>query len=236
MPSEQEPLVNGARFAGMDARLVSVNLGGPAEIALRDRVVITSIFKSPTAKRVAVRGINLEGDRQSDMRVHGGPYKAVYAYPSEHYAYWEAEFPETSLPFGAFGENLTTAGLLEEDVAIGERFRIGSATLQVTQPRMPCYKLALRLGRNDAVKKFWDSGYSGFYLSIIEEGELGQGDGIERVAGEESERITIAEVVGLHKGEVTDPGIFQRALGAPLHGSWKKDIREHWAESSLPLF
>ena len=219
-----------------DARVVSVNLGQPTEIVVRDRVVITSIFKTPTNKRVAVVGHNLEGDRQSDLRVHGGPYKAVYAYPSEHYAYWAAELPDVSLPFGALGENLTTVGLLEEQVAIGQSFRVGSAVLQVTQPRMPCFKLALRLGRNDVIKKFWTSGFSGFYFAVIKEGELGQGDAIERLDGTPAERITVAEVLGLYKGQITDPEIYERVLRAPLHGSWKKDIREHWEESSLPLF
>lgn len=217
------------------ARVVSVNLGQPTEIAVRDHLVLTSIFKKPTADRVPVLRHNLAGDRQSDLRVHGGPYKAVYAYPSEHYAYWAAEYPDFILPFGAFGENLTTAGLLEQHVAIGDSFRVGSAVLQVTQPRMPCFKLALRLGRNDVVKKFWLSGLSGFYFAVAEEGELGQGDRIERLAGTPEQQVTVAEVIGLYKGAITDPEIYARALHAPLHGSWKKDIREHWAQASLPL-
>lgn len=216
-------------------RVVSVNLGQPEEIDLKDRRVVTSIFKSPTLKRVAVRRHNLEGDRQSDLRVHGGPHKAVYGYASEHYAYW-AELLETDLPFGAFGENLTTAGLLEDSIAIGDRFRIGAAALEVTQPRMPCFKLALRLKRNDMVKKFWKSGFSGFYFAVVEEGELGQGDEIEQIGNAGSDRVTIAEVVGLYKGELTDPKIFERALRAPLRGSWKNDIREQWETRSLSLF
>jgi MOSC domain-containing protein YiiM len=223
-------------YAGSDLRIVSVNVGQPREVPAGERSVLTSIFKSPTAGRVAVRRNNLEGDRQSDLRVHGGPYKAVYAYPSEHYAYWTEQLPGMTLPFGAFGENLTTAGLLEDTVAIGERFRIGSAIFEVTQPRMPCFKLALRFGRSDMVKKFWKSGFSGFYLAVLEEGELGVEDAIEKVADTALERISVAQVVGLHKGEIDDAALFERALRAPLRGNWKNDIRERWTASSLPLF
>lgn len=219
-----------------DLRLVSVNLGQPAEIPLRDRAVITSIFKSPTTARVAVHPHTLEGDTQSDLRVHGGPYKAVYAYPAEHYGYWATQFPDMQIPFGAFGENLTTSGLLEENVAIGDRFRIGSAVLQITQPRMPCFKLALRFGHSDMVRRFWNSGYSGFYFSVVKEGELAHGDSIEQLTNASPDRITIAEVLALYKGEIDDPAIFKRALSSPLYGSWKKDINERWRESSLPLF
>jgi MOSC domain-containing protein YiiM len=237
MPVEPLRHSEQARWTGAsDLRVVSVNVGQPRQIPAGDRFVLTSIFKSPTESRVAVRSNNLEGDRQSDLRVHGGPYKAVYAYASEHYSYWHAELPGMMLPFGAFGENLTTAGLLEDTVAIGERFRIGSAILEVTQPRMPCFKLALRFGRSDMVKKFWKSGYSGFYLAVVEEGELGAGDAIEKLTDPAIERISVAEVVGLHKGEITDAEVFERSLRAPLRGSWKKDIRERWADSSLPLF
>jgi MOSC domain-containing protein YiiM len=225
-----------AVHAAGDLHLVSVNVGRPREIELRDRVVVTSIYKSPTTSRVAVRGHNLEGDRQADLRVHGGPYKAVYAYPSEHYSYWGAQLPEMPLTYGAFGENLTTAGLLEEEVAIGDQFRIGSTILEVTQPRMPCFKLALRFGQSDMVKRFWRSGFSGFYLSVLQEGELGVEDKVERLTTVKPGRITIAEVVGLHKGAITDQDVFERALAAPLRGSWKQDIRERWQASSLSLF
>ena len=218
------------------SHLVSVNLGQPIEVPARDRPVLTSIFKAPTTSRVGVYRDHLEGDRQADMRVHGGPYKAVYAYPSEHYDYWATQLPGASIPFGAFGENLTTDGLLEDSVAIGDRFRIGSAILEVTQPRMPCFKLALRFGRSDMVKRFWTSGYSGFYFAVVEEGELGQGDVIERLTGSSPDQITVAEVVGLHKGKIKDSEAYERALAAPLRGSWKKDIRERWANTSLPLF
>lgn len=219
-----------------DSRVLSVNVGQPIEVLAGHRPVLTSIFKSPIARRVAVHRHNLEGDRQADLRVHGGPYKAVYAYPSEHYSYWAAELPDLSFPFGAFGENLTTFGLTEDAVQIGERFRIGSAILEVTQPRMPCFKLGLRFGRSDMVKRFWKSGHSGFYLAVMQEGELGPGDAIEKLADMQPDGISVAEVVGLYQGAITDSDLFDRALRAPLRGSWKNDIRELRAQRSLPLF
>jgi MOSC domain-containing protein YiiM len=216
-------------------RLVSVNVGQPREIALKDRVVLTSIFKDPVQGRVAVRRHNLEGDRQADLRVHGGPYKAVYAYPSEHYSRWAEELPETNFPWGVFGENLTLAGLTEKEALIGDWFRAGSAVLKVTQPRMPCYKLALRFQRADMVKRFWQKGLPGIYFAIVEEGELEAGDSFELIH-REPESISVADVVRLYKREVDNEQLFERMLRAPLCGSWKQDIRERWAERPLSLF
>jgi len=205
------------------AHVVSVNVGTPRQVPLPGGVVATAIWKSPVAGRVALRGYNLDGDRQADLRVHGGPNKAVYLYPSEHYPYWAGELPDAELAPGAFGENLTTAGVLEERVRIGDRFQIGSAVLQVTQPRMPCYKLNVRFDRAEMVKRFWASGRSGIYFSVVEEGELGAGDQIEQV-GAGPEEITVADVVRLFKGEETDPEKLRRAMRSPLHGSWKEEI------------
>jgi len=205
------------------AHLVSVNTGRPREVELPGGTVITAIWKTPVEGRVALRRLNLDGDRQADLQVHGGPYKAVYAYASEHYSYWARELPGFDLPCGAFGENLTTAGLLEDAVHIGDRFRIGSAVLQVTQPRMPCYKLNIRFDRADMVKRFWMSGRSGIYFSVVEEGELGAGDEIERI-GRGPEEIAVGDVVRLFKGEETDPEKFRGAMRSPLHGSWKEEI------------
>src|SRR5712692_6598330 len=159
-------------------RIISVNVGMPREVRVHNTQVTTSIFKSPVEGRVAVRDNNLTGDQQADLTVHGGPYKAVYLYPAEHYGYWAEQLPGAELPFGMFGENLTTIGLLEESVHIGDRFRIGSAVLEVTQPRMPCYKLGIRFGRADMVKMFWTSGRSGIYFSVVDEGDIGAGDAI----------------------------------------------------------
>ncbi|HTP86320.1 MAG TPA: MOSC domain-containing protein [Bryobacteraceae bacterium] len=207
----------------MTASVVSVNVGQPREVPLPGGVVTTGIFKSPVEGRVALRRHNLAGDRQADLTVHGGPYKAVYLYPLEHYRYWAEQLADAELPHGTFGENLTTSGLLEEAVRIGDRFRIGSAVLQVTQPRMPCYKLNVRFDRADMVKRFWKSGFSGIYFSVVEEGELGAGDAIEQV-GSGPEDISVAEVVRLLRGDENDPEKFLRAMRSPLHGSWKEEI------------
>ncbi|MGA2186003.1 MAG: MOSC domain-containing protein [Bryobacteraceae bacterium] len=204
-------------------RVVSVNVGTPREVRVQNTAVATAIFKSPVEGRIALRRNNLAGDRQADLTVHGGLHKAVYLYPAEHYRYWAEQLPGAELPFGAFGENLTTAGLLEESVRIGDRFRIGSAVLQVTQPRMPCYKLAIRFGRADMVKRFWISGRSGIYFSVVEEGELVAGDAIEQV-GAGPEEITVADVVRLFRGDETDPEKLRRAMRAPLFGSWKEEL------------
>jgi MOSC domain-containing protein YiiM len=188
--------------------------------------VLTSIFKAPVEGRRAVRPHNIEGDRQSDLTVHGGPSKAIYGYPSEHYAYWRAQLPDHDLSvYGAFGENLTTEGLLEKDVRIGDRFRVGTAVLQVTQPRMPCFKLGVRFNLGTMVKLFWKSGRSGIYFSIVEEGEVAAGDPIERIA-RGPEEVTVADVVRLYRGDETSSELFERAMRAPLSGSWKEEIRE----------
>ena len=205
-------------------RIISVNVGQPREIETPQGIVLTSIFKSPV-ERVTARNHNLSGDRQSDLSVHDGPYKAVYAYPHEHYKYWASELPDHKLTPGNFGENLSIEGLTEEQAHIGDQFRIGSAILEVTQPRMPCFKLALRFGRRDMVKRFWRSGRSGFYLSIAQEGELAPGDEIERLTTQ-PDSVSVADVVRLFKGETDDEDLYQRAMRSSLSGSWKQGIRE----------
>jgi len=174
-------------------RLVSVSVGQPREVEWNHEVVLTSIFKEPVAGRVRVSRLGLQGDQQSDLEVHGGIDKAVYAYPSEHYAFWRKELPGMELPWGAFGENLTTEGLLEGAVHIGDRFRAGSAEFIVTEPRMPCFKLAIRFGRADIVKRFMKSGRTGCYLAVLKEGEVGAGDSIEPLAPDQH-RISVAAV------------------------------------------
>jgi MOSC domain-containing protein YiiM len=175
-------------------RIVSVNVGRPQEIRPGGQLVRTSIFKAPVDGRVRVRTLNIDGDEQSDLTVHGGPDKAVYLYPSEHYAYWQAQLPDLSFPWGAFGENLTIEGLLEDEVCVGDHLRIGTAEFVVTQPRMPCYKLSVRFDRKDMVKRFYRSGRNGFYVSVFQEGDIGVGDVVELhpAAGE---RLSIASVV-----------------------------------------
>jgi len=172
--------------------LISVNTGTPRSVDADGRKVRTSIWKTPRDGRVVVRTLNLDGDKQSDLRVHGGPRKAVYVYPSEHYEYWRRELPGFDLPWGAFGENLTTQGLLEDDVRVGERIAIGSAEFQVTQSRQPCFKLGIRFGREDMLKRFIDSRRSGFYVSVVREGDVGAGDMIAIVGRDESS-MTVAD-------------------------------------------
>jgi MOSC domain-containing protein YiiM len=160
-------------------KLLSVNVGRPREIEWKGKVVRTSIFKAPVSARIRVGKLNLDGDQQSDLSVHGGIDKAVCAYPSEHYPFWREELPGAELPWGVFGENFTTEGLLEERVHIGDRLRIGSAEFAVTQPRMPCFKLGIRFGRPDIVKRFLQSRRAGFYFAVVREGEVTAGDAIE---------------------------------------------------------
>lgn len=209
-------------------RVVSVNVGGPRLVQTMGASILTSIFKSPVEGRVPIRGHNLEGDRQSDLTVHGGPYKAVYAYAVEHYDYWAEQLPGFELSPGMFGENLTTAGLDENVVKIGDRYAFGSAVLQVTQPRMPCFKLALRFGLADMVKRFWQSGRSGIYFSVVKEGDVAAGDRIEK-ATDGPEEVTVADVVRLYRGGDESQELLERVLRAPLFGGWKREIVERRA-------
>jgi len=173
--------------------VVSVNVGLPRVVEWRGDLVSTGIFKESVAGRVAVRRLNLDGDRQADLSVHGGPAKAVYAYPSEHYPAWRAELAGVDVPWAAFGENLTTTGLLEDTVHIGDRFRAGTAELIVTQPRMPCYKLGIRFGRPDMGRLFQKSGRSGIYCAVLEEGNVAAGDAIT-LLGRAAPSLSVADI------------------------------------------
>lgn len=207
-------------------KIISVNVGQPREVAWKGRVVTTAIFKQPVEGRVAVRRYNLDGDRQADLRVHGGPSKAVYAYPSEHYEYWRGELPGMNLPWGMFGENLTTEGLFEDQVSVGDRFRVGSAELMVTEPRLPCYKLGVKFGRDDILKRFLTSGRVGFYLTVVSEGELGAGDAVERIS-RDPHGVTVADVVRLHTDKSKDFELMKRAVEVEaLPESWREHFRE----------
>lgn len=207
-------------------RLISVNVGRPRLVTWRGQTVSTGIIKEPIAGRVAVRALNLDGDRQADLSVHGGPDKAVYAYPSEHYPYWRGELPGAQLAWGAFGENLTTDGLSEAGVNVGDRLRVGTAELQVTQPRLPCFKLGLRFGRADMVKRFMLSGRTGFYLAVLREGEAGAGDAVELVARDPS-GVTVADLVRLYARDRDDVKTMRRAVGVEaLPAGWRDEFRE----------
>jgi len=207
-------------------KLLSINVGLPREVEWRGKVVRTSIFKAPVSGRVRASPLNVQGDRQSDLSVHGGADKAVYAYPSEHYAFWRNELPGMDFPWGAFGENLTTQGLLEDKVHIGDRFRAGSAEFIVTQPRMPCFKLAIRFNRPDIVKRFLRSGRAGFYLAVVQEGDIGAGDSLDLVA-EDNSHITVADVVGLYAADAANQDLLRRASElSALPESWREYFRE----------
>ena len=179
-------------------KLISVNCGMPRQVIWHGESHTTSIFKDPVEGRIALRTLNLEGDRQSDLSVHGGPYKAVYCYPIEHYAYWKAELPGHPLPMGAFGENFTIEGGLDEETAhIGDRYAIGSAEVVVSQPRLPCYKLGIRFGSDDMVRRFLASGRTGFYLSVVREGEVGAGDEV-KLLSRDPNAISISTITRLY--------------------------------------
>lgn len=202
-------------------RIVSLNVGQPREVVINGRTVATGIYKYPVPGRTTARKLNLEGDGQADLRAHGGEQRAVYAYPLEHYAYWRSELDLGDMPHGQFGENLTCEGWLEETVHIGDVFRAGDATLEVTQPRPPCFKLAHRMGRPDIVKPFLSSGRVGFYFRVLEEGEIGAGDALERVSTG-PEKMTVREISDLMYFDKTDLAGAERALRIPaLSPGWR---------------
>ena len=206
--------------------IVATSVGRSREVQWRGRSVQTSIFKTRVSRRVQVTRGNIEGDQQSDLSVHGGPEKAVYAYPAEHYNFWRRELPDAELSWGAFGENFTTEGLLEDEVGIGDRYRVGTVELVVTQPRMPCYKLAIRFKRPDMVKRFLQSRRSGFYLAVEREGEVGAGDAIERFARDER-RLTVADVVALYATDSANQPLLENASDHPsLPATWREYFRK----------
>jgi MOSC domain-containing protein YiiM len=207
-------------------RVVSVSVGLPREVDWHGQKVLTSIFKTPVNGRLRATTLNLEGDAQSDLSVHGGVDKAVYVYPFEHYEFWRHELPKMELPCGVFGENLTTEGLLESEVRIGDRFRIGSCEFVVTQPRLPCYKLGIRFGRADIIKRFLQSGRTGFYFGVTVEGEVAPGDSIESIA-KVPDGLTVAEVVNLYSVDAKNQELLRRATqSAILPESWKDYFRK----------
>ena len=207
-------------------KLISVNVGLPREITVGGKTIRTSIWKYPVQGRVHVSTLNLDGDQQSDLSVHGGVDKAVYLYPSEHYSYWRTQLPDVELPWGAFGENLTTEGILEDRIIIGDRIRVGSTEFMVTQPRMPCFKLGIRFNRRDMVKRFLASKRSGFYLAVIREGEVENGDAIEFIEKQET-GVTITDIVNLYSIDSQNQELLRRATELPaLPQSWKDYFRK----------
>ena len=210
-------------------KIVSLNVGMPREVMWHGRPVTTGIFKSPVNGRVALRALNMDGDGQADLSVHGGEYKAVYCYPLEHYDYWKNELPGRDLPMGMFGENFTTEGLLQDSVHLGDRFSVGSAEVLVTQPRLPCYKLGVRFQSDDMVRRFLASGRTGFYLAVTREGEVAAGDEI-KVISREGNAVPVSEITRLYiakRYDDNDVKSLRRALQvAALPDSWKEYFRE----------
>jgi MOSC domain-containing protein YiiM len=217
-------------------KVVSLNLGLPREVMWHGRTVTTGIYKEPVEGRVALRRLNLDGDRQADLTVHGGKDKAVYCYPLVHYDYWRKELPGRELPAGMFGENFTTDGLLEDSLHLGDRFSVGSAEVVVTQPRMPCYKLGVRFGSDDIVRRFLASGRTGFYLAVTREGEVGAGDEIKVISRDEN-AVPVSEITRLYVAKrygEDDVKSLRRALRvAALPESWKEYLRERLQKANV---
>jgi MOSC domain-containing protein YiiM len=209
-------------------KLVSVNTGLPREVTWHGRNVTTGIFKQPVAGRVALRRLNLDGDRQADLTVHGGVDKAVYCYPHVHYDYWRGDLTGREIPLAMFGENFTTEGLLEDDVHLGDRFSVGSAEVMVTQPRLPCYKLGIRFQADDMVKRFLASARTGFYLRVMREGEVGTGDEIQVIA-RDSHAVPLSEMTRLYVAKrysQADVAALRRVLRVDaIPESWKEYFR-----------
>jgi MOSC domain-containing protein YiiM len=203
-------------------KLISVNVGRPRLFSLEGQTFSTGIFKKPVTGQVMLRRTNLDGDRQADLSVHGGPNKAVYAYPSEHYGFWKEKLPGHDFTWGALGENFTTEGLLETEVSVGDRYRIGSAVVKVTTPRLPCYKLVAKFQPDDIIGDFITSGFCGFYFSVVEEGEVGAGDEFLFLGGE-TPTVTVLEAYRLYLPASHDEKLLERATRVQsLPESWRE--------------
>ena len=213
-------------------KIVSLQVGRPRLVVWNGQTVSTGIYKTPVEGRVMLRTLNLDGDRQADLTVHGGVNKAAYAYPSEHYDYWRGELPGAELPWGMFGENFTTQGLDESSVRIGDRFRVGAAEVTVTQPRLPCYKLGVKFGRADILKMFLASGRAGFYFSVRREGEVGAGDEVELI-GRDENNVTVADILRLYARDKDDVETLRRAVAVEaLPESWRERFRQQLAKAT----
>jgi MOSC domain-containing protein YiiM len=228
----------------MRMKLVSMNIGLAREVTWQGMNVSTGIFKEPVKGRVALRKLNLDGDRQADLAVHGGKNKAVYCYPLDHYEYWKKELPGHALPLGVFGENFTldfgdsgqNVGSPEDLVHVGDRFSVGSAEVVVTQPRLPCYKLGIRFQMDDMVKRFLISRRSGFYLAVTREGEVGAGDEM-RPLSQDPNAVPVSAITQLYITKLyseDDRDLLQRALRvAALPESWKEYFRERLEQTNV---
>ncbi len=207
-----------------NAKILTVCVGKPKTVIFNGHQIFTGIFKSPTQDKLLVRKLNIDGDEQADLTVHGGPDKAIYTYASEHYPWWQTKLPDYDFSHGNFGENLTTEGLLENEVFIGDEYLVGTAVLRVAQPRLPCYKLGVKFGRNDVIKMFMQSGRSGIYFKVIEEGELAAGDTIKYLGGD-GLGVSVQAVANLFSSRDYDPEFIERALDSQLADQMKMFIR-----------
>jgi len=201
-------------------RIISLNVGLPRQVTFQGQSVNTGIFKEPVQGRVRLRRLNLDGDRQADLTVHGGVDKAVYAYPEEHYGFWRKELKGMPLPWGMFGENFTTQDMFEDLVNIGDQFQVGSTRLVATQPRMPCYKLGVKFGRMDIIKRFLESGLTGIYFKVLQEGEVGVGDEIKLIEKDDN-KVTVRDIVRLYTIDEKDVQTMERAIKV-------KDLPDGW--------
>ena len=207
-------------------KIISINVGVPREIFHEGRLIRTGIFKVPVEGRARVKALNIAGDQQADLTVHGGPSKAIYAYPAEHYEFWRKELPGVEFPWGSFGENLSTEGLLEKDLNVGDRLCAGSVELAVTEPRLPCYKLAVKFNRDDMVRRFLKSRRTGFYCAVLREGEFAPGEPIHFLSRDEA-RVTIADITRLYAFEKHDlAGMRRVAELRALPESWREYFRD----------
>ena len=206
-------------------KLLSINVSKPKPIQYGGKTIRTGIFKEPVSGTVMLREKNIDGDGQGDLRVHGGTYKAIYGYPFEHYAYWQQKLDRDDLSYGQFGENLTVEGLLEEAVHIGDIFQIGTTVkLQITQPRVPCFKLAYKMGLPEFPKQFLESRRVGFYFRVLEEGEITAGDAITRIE-DAPEPVSVTEIVNLRYFDRDNHEKIAQARKLPaLSPSWKRDF------------
>jgi len=212
-------------------KLISLNVGIPRQVTYKSELVTTGIFKEPMHHRTILRKLNLDGDKQADLTVHGGLDKAVYSYPAEHYGYWQKELPGMYLSWGMFGENFTTEGLFEDNVNIGDQFQIGSAIVIATQPRMPCYKLGVKFGRMDIVKRFLASGLTGIYFKVLQEGEVGAGDVIKLIRRDDN-NVTVKDVIRIYSVDKDDVQTLERAIKVKdLSDGWRSHFIEQLDQS-----
>ena len=209
-------------------KVLSVNVGLPRKILFNGQIITTAIFKDPVKSPIILRKLNLDGDKQADLTVHGGLDKAVYSYPSEHYVYWRKQFPNTDLVWGMFGENFTTEGLFEDAVNVGDQFQIGSAKLVATQPRMPCYKLGVRFGRMDVIRRFMASGRPGIYFKVLTEGEVQRDDKI-KIIRRDKNNVTVKDIVSLYiaRNDINNIETMKRATKIrDLPEGWRHEFQQ----------